>query len=66
VPAGERRPILRDAQKDERKRRGLLVVNRHHDGEHDVEEIERLRRQRWTGKQIAVKVGVSPPLSAAF
>ena len=25
-----------------------------------VEEIERLRRQRWTGKQIAVKVGVSP------
>jgi hypothetical protein len=24
-----------------------------------VEEIERLRRQRWTGKQIAVKVGVS-------
>jgi transposase InsO family protein len=25
-----------------------------------VEEIERLRRQRWTGKQIAVQVGVSP------
>jgi transposase InsO family protein len=25
-----------------------------------VEEIKRLRRQRWTGKQIAVKVGVSP------
>jgi transposase InsO family protein len=25
-----------------------------------VEEIEQLRRQRWTGKQIAVKVGVSP------
>ena len=25
-----------------------------------VEEIERLRRQRWTGKQIAVEVGVSP------
>jgi transposase InsO family protein len=25
-----------------------------------VEEIERLRRQRWTGKQIAVTVGVSP------
>ena len=25
-----------------------------------VEEIERLRRQRWTGKQIAVKVSVSP------
>ena len=25
-----------------------------------VEEIERLRRQRWTGKQIAAEVGVSP------
>src|ERR1700730_17230786 len=25
-----------------------------------IEEIERLRRQRWTGKQIAVEVGVSP------
>ena len=25
-----------------------------------VAEIERLRRQRWTGKQIAVQVGVSP------
>lgn len=25
-----------------------------------VEEIERLRRQRWTGRQIAVQVGVSP------
>ena len=25
-----------------------------------VEEIEQLRRQRWTGKQIAVQVGVSP------
>src|SRR6516165_9187328 len=25
-----------------------------------VEEIERLRRQRWTGKQIAAKAGVSP------
>jgi Integrase core domain/Homeodomain-like domain len=25
-----------------------------------VEEIERLRRQRWTGKQIAAKTGVSP------
>ncbi len=25
-----------------------------------VEEIERLRRQRWTGKQIAVTTGVSP------
>ena len=25
-----------------------------------VEEIERLRRQRWTGKQIAVQVGISP------
>ena len=25
-----------------------------------IEEIERLRRQRWTGKQIAVQVGVSP------
>jgi len=25
-----------------------------------VEEIERLRRQRWTGKQIAAQVGVSP------
>ena len=25
-----------------------------------VQEIEQLRRQRWTGKQIAVKVGVSP------
>ena len=25
-----------------------------------VEEIEELRRQRWTGKQIAMKVGVSP------
>lgn len=25
-----------------------------------VEDIERLRRQRWTGKQIAVQVGVSP------
>src|SRR3954469_25237962 len=25
-----------------------------------VEEIERLRRQRWTGKQIALQVGVSP------
>ena len=25
-----------------------------------VVEIERLRRQRWTGKQIAVQVGVSP------
>jgi transposase InsO family protein len=26
----------------------------------EVEEIERLRRQRWTGKQIAAQVGVSP------
>jgi hypothetical protein len=26
-----------------------------------IEEIERLRRQRWTGKQIAAQVGVSPP-----
>ena len=25
-----------------------------------IEEIERLRRQRWTGKQIAAQVGVSP------
>ena len=25
-----------------------------------IEEIERLRRERWTGKQIAVQVGVSP------
>ena len=25
-----------------------------------VEEIERLRRQRWTGKQIAAETGVSP------
>ena len=25
-----------------------------------VDEIEQLRRQRWTGKQIAVQVGVSP------
>jgi transposase InsO family protein len=25
-----------------------------------IEEIERLRRQRWTGKQIAVQVGASP------
>src|SRR6202795_1249683 len=25
-----------------------------------IEKIERLRRQRWTGKQIAVEVGVSP------
>jgi transposase len=25
-----------------------------------VEEIERLRRQRWTGKQIAAATGVSP------
>ncbi len=25
-----------------------------------IEEIERLRRQRWTGKQIAAHVGVSP------
>ena len=25
-----------------------------------IEEIERLRRQRWTGKQIAAEVGVSP------
>src|ERR1700756_1714706 len=25
-----------------------------------VEEIEQLRRQRWTGKQMAVQVGVSP------
>ena len=25
-----------------------------------VEEIERLRRQRWTGKQIAAESGVSP------
>ena len=29
-----------------------------------VEEIERLRRQRWTGKQIAAETGVSPPPSA--
>ena len=25
-----------------------------------VKEIERLRRQRWTGKQIAAETGVSP------
>jgi hypothetical protein len=25
-----------------------------------VEEVERLRRQRWTGKQIAAATGVSP------
>jgi len=25
-----------------------------------IEMIERLRRQRWTGKQIAAEVGVSP------
>jgi len=25
-----------------------------------VEKIERLRRQRWTGKQIVAKTGVSP------
>jgi hypothetical protein len=25
-----------------------------------VEEIERPRRQRWTGKQIAAEMGVSP------
>lgn len=25
-----------------------------------IEEIERLRRQRWTGKQIAAQTGVSP------
>ena len=25
-----------------------------------VEEIERLRHQRWTGKQIAARTGVSP------
>ena len=25
-----------------------------------VEEVERLRRQRWTGKQIAAETGVSP------
>ena len=29
-----------------------------------VVEIERLRRQRWTGKQIAAETGVSQPLSA--
>jgi hypothetical protein len=26
-----------------------------------VEEIERLRRQRWTGKQITAKAGVRQP-----
>ena len=29
-----------------------------------VVEIERLRRQRWTGKQIAAETGVSPATSA--
>jgi hypothetical protein len=31
-----------------------------------VEEIEQLRRQRWTGKQIAAETGVSPLQSAVF
>ncbi len=31
-----------------------------------VKEIERLRRQRWTGKQIAAETGVSPATSAVF
>jgi hypothetical protein len=31
-----------------------------------VEEIERLRRQRWTGEQIAAETGVSPVTVSRF